>query len=114
MHKSWCVCWGMKWKWERASGHAKPIFVELEGGSYRNMTPETITRLSVEIQKKRDLCPCLLMDRERLICNDPKKTWAGLYFFPSRQSPAIPVHMGTAIPVLKNIENHLYHLVNAH
>lgn len=82
-------------------GHVKPISVELEHGNCRNTTPETIVRLCTEMQRKRGLWLCLFRGQKRLICNDPEKPWAAFHFFPSRQSPAIPVHMGTAIAVLK-------------
>lgn len=43
------------WDWEQALVHVMLISDELECGSCRDMTPETVVRLWVETQRKRDL-----------------------------------------------------------
>lgn len=69
---------------ELETGHVKLISDELECGNCRNMTPETVARLRMEVQRQEGggSVASLLRSRERFICKDPKSL-----IFPCQAEP---------------------------
>lgn len=94
---------------ELETGHVQLISDELEYGDCRNMTPESIVRLCMEVQRKEEGGPVasLLRSQEDSFARTLRAHGQG-FIFPSRQSPATP------IPILKILQKYLHHLINGH